>query len=154
LVAACIYFLLVAGGMVWYSKVGKLRMRDRVLELILWRGDEMVLDIGCGRGLLLIGAAGSSSGGSEFSPTQKVIYRGTVDGMAKEMDAKTFNWSSMDDPIIVDAKGNILQGHHRIVAARLARVRIPPSAIQRTPTVSPRDPRPWGNVTVKPGLKP
>jgi ubiquinone/menaquinone biosynthesis C-methylase UbiE len=57
LVAAGIYFLLGAGGMVWYSKVGKLRMRDRVLELILWRGDEMVLDIGCGRGLLLIGAA-------------------------------------------------------------------------------------------------
>jgi ubiquinone/menaquinone biosynthesis C-methylase UbiE len=57
LVAAGIYFLLGAGGMVWYSKVGKLRIRDRVLEVIPWRGDEMVLDIGCGRGLLLIGAA-------------------------------------------------------------------------------------------------
>ena len=57
LVAASIYFLLGAGGMVRYSKVGKLRIRDQILELIPWRGDEMVLDIGCGRGLLLIGAA-------------------------------------------------------------------------------------------------
>src|SRR5215468_9287190 len=57
LVAAGIYFLLGAGGMVWYSKVGKLRIRDQILELIPWRGDERVLDVGCGRGLLLVGAA-------------------------------------------------------------------------------------------------
>jgi ubiquinone/menaquinone biosynthesis C-methylase UbiE len=57
LVAAGIYFLLGAGGMVRYSKVGKLRIRDQILEPIPWRGDERVLDVGCGRGLLLIGAA-------------------------------------------------------------------------------------------------
>jgi SAM-dependent methyltransferase len=57
LVAAGIYFLLGAGGMVRYSKVGKLRIRDQLLETIPWRGDERVLDVGCGRGLLLIGAA-------------------------------------------------------------------------------------------------
>jgi ubiquinone/menaquinone biosynthesis C-methylase UbiE len=57
LVAAGIYFWLGAGGMVWYSKVGKLRVRDQILGLIPWRGDELVLDVGCGRGLLLVGAA-------------------------------------------------------------------------------------------------
>ena len=57
LVAAGIYFLLGAGGMVRYSKVGKLRIRDQILEPIPWRGDERVLDVGCGRGLLLLGAA-------------------------------------------------------------------------------------------------
>jgi ubiquinone/menaquinone biosynthesis C-methylase UbiE len=57
LVVAGVYFWLGAGGMVWYSKVGKLRIRDQVLGLISWRGDEMVLDVGCGRGLLLVGAA-------------------------------------------------------------------------------------------------
>jgi ubiquinone/menaquinone biosynthesis C-methylase UbiE len=31
--------------------------RDRLLDGIPWRGDELVLDVGCGRGLLLIGAA-------------------------------------------------------------------------------------------------
>src|SRR5262249_46313190 len=33
------------------------RIRDQILESIPWRGDELVLDVGCGRGLLLIGAA-------------------------------------------------------------------------------------------------
>jgi SAM-dependent methyltransferase len=51
------YFLLGAGSMVWYSQVGKLRIRDQILEGIPWRGDEAVIDVGCGRGLLLVGAA-------------------------------------------------------------------------------------------------
>jgi SAM-dependent methyltransferase len=49
--------LAAAGLFLWGSKVGKLRMRDRLLANIPWRGDECVLDVGCGRGLLLIGAA-------------------------------------------------------------------------------------------------
>src|SRR5262245_20228499 len=48
--------LAVAAAFLWYSRVGKLRQRDRLLDLLPWRGDETVLDIGCGRGLLLIGA--------------------------------------------------------------------------------------------------
>lgn len=43
--------------MLAYSKWGKLRHRDRMLALHAWRGDEQVLDVGTGRGLLLIGAA-------------------------------------------------------------------------------------------------
>jgi len=42
---------------IWSSRTGKLQMRDRLLDSITWKGDEKVLDIGCGRGLLLIGAA-------------------------------------------------------------------------------------------------
>jgi arsenite methyltransferase len=49
--------LLTAGLMLWSSKVGKLRERDRLLAMHDWRGDEIVLDVGCGPGLLLIGAA-------------------------------------------------------------------------------------------------
>ena len=40
-----------------YVKVGKFRHRDFMLGLHPWRGDEQVLDVGCGRGLLLAGAA-------------------------------------------------------------------------------------------------
>lgn len=47
----------MACWMIYDSKVGKLRERDRLLDLVTWRGDETVLDVGCGRGLLLIGAA-------------------------------------------------------------------------------------------------
>src|SRR5258707_11889524 len=50
-------FLLNAGCMLWYSKVGKLKRREQFLDQIPWRGDEAVLDVGCGRGLLLTAAA-------------------------------------------------------------------------------------------------
>jgi ubiquinone/menaquinone biosynthesis C-methylase UbiE len=48
--------LAAAAGMLWSSKVGKLRARDELIDSIAWRGDEHVLDVGCGRGLLLIAA--------------------------------------------------------------------------------------------------
>ena len=50
-------FLIIAAFMIWSSRVAKLKLRDRILDSIAWRGDESVLDVGCGRGLLLIGAA-------------------------------------------------------------------------------------------------
>ncbi len=40
-----------------YVKVGKFRHRDFMLAMHPWCGDEQVLDVGCGRGLLLAGAA-------------------------------------------------------------------------------------------------
>ncbi len=54
---AGIGFLGAAAVMLWGSKVGKLRMRDRLLDSIPWHGNEHVLDVGCGHGLLLIAAA-------------------------------------------------------------------------------------------------
>ena len=49
LTEACLFLL--------YVKVGKFRHRDMMLGLYRWRGDEQVLDVGCGRGLLLAEAA-------------------------------------------------------------------------------------------------
>ncbi len=43
--------------MLYDSKIGKLRAREKLLDLVPWRGNETVLDVGCGRGLLLIAAA-------------------------------------------------------------------------------------------------
>ena len=50
---------LITGGllMLSYSKWGKLLHRARMLRLHAWRGGEQVLDVGTGRGLLLIGVA-------------------------------------------------------------------------------------------------
>ncbi len=51
-------FLLVEASLfLLYVKFGKFRHRDFILSLHPWRGDEQVLDVGCGRGLLLAGAA-------------------------------------------------------------------------------------------------
>ncbi len=51
------YCLQGAASLVYYSKAGKLRMREEFLNSIPWRGDATVLDIGCGRGLLMVAAA-------------------------------------------------------------------------------------------------
>jgi arsenite methyltransferase len=49
--------LLMGCWMLYYSYVGKLRMREQLLNEVPWRGNEAVLDVGCGRGLMLVGAA-------------------------------------------------------------------------------------------------
>ena len=56
-----IYGLFMGGYMTYGSRVGKLKARERLLDAVSgvrpWTGDEAVLDVGCGRGLMLIGAA-------------------------------------------------------------------------------------------------
>jgi arsenite methyltransferase len=51
------YMVAPAIAMLSYSKAGKFRHRDRMLAHVPWTGAEAVLDVGVGRGLLLIGAA-------------------------------------------------------------------------------------------------
>jgi arsenite methyltransferase len=43
--------------MLIYSLYGKYKHRNRMLNLIDWKGNEQVLDVGTGKGLLMIGAA-------------------------------------------------------------------------------------------------
>ncbi len=47
----------LCGSMLAYSLRGKFNIRNRMLTMIRWRGDEIVLDIGTGRALLAAGAA-------------------------------------------------------------------------------------------------
>jgi arsenite methyltransferase len=49
--------LLEGLAMILYAKVGKFHHRDRMLARVNWTGNETVLDVGTGRGLLMIGAA-------------------------------------------------------------------------------------------------
>jgi SAM-dependent methyltransferase len=46
-----------ASLMIRGSRVGKVRLRETHLDALALRGDELVLDVGCGHGLMLIGAA-------------------------------------------------------------------------------------------------
>jgi len=52
-----VMFLATVAAMIHSSRRGKLLERDRLLDGLRLSGDEDVLDVGCGRGLLLIGAA-------------------------------------------------------------------------------------------------
>jgi len=47
----------IAGIMLLSSRVVKLKVRDQIIQSIPWKGDEDILDVGCGRGLFLVGAA-------------------------------------------------------------------------------------------------
>lgn len=53
-----------AAGHLWGSTVGRVRAARRMLDAIPWRGEEMVLDIGCGHGLFLVEAARHLTSGS------------------------------------------------------------------------------------------
>jgi arsenite methyltransferase len=59
--AALALLALACAAIGWYkiqsSRDGKLRLRERLLDQLALKGDEKVLDVGCGRGLLAIGAA-------------------------------------------------------------------------------------------------
>src|ERR1700686_819763 len=57
LFAIGLIFAIIAGVMVLSSRVVKPRVCNRILDSIPWRGNENVLDVGCGRGLFLISAA-------------------------------------------------------------------------------------------------
>lgn len=46
-----------AALMIWSSKVGKLHLRERLINALNLHGSETVVDVGCGRGLLLNAAA-------------------------------------------------------------------------------------------------
>ena len=50
-------FLAAGAFMLWSSKVAKLGLRDQIVDRLELNGDEKVLDVGCGRGLLMIAAA-------------------------------------------------------------------------------------------------
>jgi arsenite methyltransferase len=52
-----LWFFLTGCVMFWGSKAGKLHLRDKIIASIRWRGDERVLDVGCGHGMMLLGAA-------------------------------------------------------------------------------------------------
>jgi SAM-dependent methyltransferase len=57
LLYTAVWFAIPAVLMLVYAKAGKFRHRDRMLAKVRWTGTESVLDVGAGRGLLVIGAA-------------------------------------------------------------------------------------------------
>ena len=61
-----LYCLLVPAIMLFSSLYGKFKQRDKLLSLMNLQGNEKVLDVGCGKGLLLIGAAQKLTTGKAY----------------------------------------------------------------------------------------
>jgi arsenite methyltransferase len=134
----------LVGGllMVIYAKWGKFRHRDMMLNMLRWRGDERVLDVGTGRGLLLIGAArqlatGTATGidvwstkdlsGNSLERTQaNVDLEGVQDKVdLKSDDARTLSFPDASFDVILSnlCIHNIPEAEGRAQACReIARV--------------------------------
>jgi arsenite methyltransferase len=132
----------MAVWMIWSSKFGKVREREAFLDLLEWRGDERVLDVGCGRGLFLIGAARRLSTGraigadiwqaEDLSGNQPVapLHNARIEGVAERVEVQTadarklpFDDASFDVVLSSVALHNIYNAGERETAVReIARV--------------------------------
>jgi len=134
--------LLTAAVMVWGSRVGKRRFRDRILDAVPWRGDEQVLDVGCGHGLMLIGAAKRLTIGKAVgidlwqkedqagNSPEATMANARIEGVAdrvelKDGDARKLPFADRSFDVILSswALHNIYEREQRTVAVReIARV--------------------------------
>lgn len=91
-----------AGYMIWSSKVGKLWRRESIIESLGLRGNEIVLDVGCGRGLLLNAVAkrlddGGKAVGIDLwqesdlsgNTAEKILDNARLEGVAEHVEIHT-----------------------------------------------------------------
>jgi SAM-dependent methyltransferase len=93
--------------MIVYAKHGKFLHRDRMLGMVDWKGNESVLDVGTGRGLLMIGAAkklttGKSVGIDIWSTKDlsgnamdKTLRNADIEGVRDKIDVQSGDASAM-----------------------------------------------------------
>ncbi|HEX5012399.1 MAG TPA: class I SAM-dependent methyltransferase [Planctomycetota bacterium] len=132
----------MAGWMVWSAKFGKVRERETYLDLLEWRGDERVLDVGCGRGLFLIGAAKRVTTGRAIgidiwqaedlsgNHPAATLNNARIEGVAERVDVQTadarhlpFDDASFDLVLASASLHNIYNAGERQAAVReIARV--------------------------------
>jgi ubiquinone/menaquinone biosynthesis C-methylase UbiE len=61
-----VIFLIIGLYMTYGSKIGKYKMRAKIIERLSIKGDEIALDVGCGRGLMLNGVASRLNSGKAY----------------------------------------------------------------------------------------
>jgi len=103
-------FFILGIAMFAYGLIGKYRTRDLMLSKIKWRGNENVLDIGTGQGLLMNGAAkhlttGKSIGIDIWSSKdlsnnsiRKTLANAELEGVTDKIEVKNENAVGMTFP--------------------------------------------------------
>lgn len=93
--------------MLVYSLYGKFKHRDKMLRLINWQGNEQVLDIGTGKGLLMIGAAKKLTTGRSVgidiwndedltgNNIENALENAAIEGVKDKIDIKNENAMQM-----------------------------------------------------------
>ena len=96
--------------MLFYSKVTKLKDRDRLLNLVQWSGSELVLDVGCGRGLMLTGSAKRLTSGKAIgidlwkqedqadNSSAATLSNAATEGVAERVEVKTADMCELPFP--------------------------------------------------------
>jgi arsenite methyltransferase len=96
-----IILLVLGTSMYGYGIYGKFKMRDFILDKINWNDNEQVLDIGCGTGLLLNGAAKKLTTGKAIgidiwraedlsdNGLANALQNAKLEGVADKIDIKT-----------------------------------------------------------------
>lgn len=98
-------------AMLQYGLAGKRRTRDAILDLVTWRGDETVLDVGTGAGLLMIGAAkrltlGGRAVGIDIWASKDLSYNSALatgrnvaaEGVTARVEVRTENATHLSFP--------------------------------------------------------
>lgn len=125
-------FVATACVMLWGSKVGKFHLRDKVLNALPWRGDERVLDVGCGHGLMLAGVARRLTTGRAIgidiwrsedqarNSPEATLRNMRLEGVASHVEVRTadaralpFDASSFDVVVSSWALHNLANGEDR-----------------------------------------
>ena len=120
LALVAVYGLGMGSLMVVWSRVIKVRTRETLLDAIDWRGDEVVLDVGCGRGLMLVGAAKRLSSGQAigidiWQATDQsangpagAIANARAEGVATHVDVRTADMRTLP---FADAAFDVVVSH-------------------------------------------
>lgn len=107
---ATTYLLGMGCFMLYGSKVMKLQDRENLLNLVQWSGRELVLDVGCGRGLMLIGAAKRLTSGKAIgidlwhqhdqanNSSAAALANAAIAGVAERVEVKTADMRQLPFP--------------------------------------------------------